>query len=133
MSSSSRRFSCRGSPAGTQMILSAPPFSSVMRNIPTARLRIGRPGDGGAWPRTAVQPAGQVVVDELLLGVLVEGVRPELAAEPALLVPAERVGGVDHVPVVDPDRAGLELAGHVERPLVVGAPDPGGQPVLGVV
>src|SRR6202012_1826211 len=80
-----------------------------------------------------VQPAGQVEVDELLLGVLVQGVRPELAAQPALLVPAERVGGVDHVPVVDPDRSGLDLAGYVEGPLVVGAPDPGGEPALGVV
>jgi hypothetical protein len=59
----------------------------------------------------AVQPAGQVEVHELLLGVLIEGVRPEFAAESALLVAAERVGGVDQVPVVDPDRAGLELAG----------------------
>src|SRR5208282_1480023 len=72
-------------------------------------------------------------VDELLLGVLIEGMGPEFAAQPALLVAAERVGGVDHVPVVDPDRAGLELPGYVEGPLVVGAPDPGGQAVFGVV
>src|SRR6266516_6023578 len=72
-------------------------------------------------------------MDELLLGVLVQGARTEFAAQSALLVSAEGVGGADHVPVVDPDDAGLELAGNIKRTLGVRAPDTGGKPVLSVI
>src|SRR5260370_14486080 len=78
----------------------------------------------------ALQPAGQVEVDELLLGVLVQGVRTEFAAQPALLEPTEGVGGADHVPVVDPYRAGLMLAGNLMGALSVLAPDTGEETVL---
>src|ERR1700733_6698208 len=82
---------------------------------------------------TVLDRAGSVYGDVLLLGVLVQRVRPALTAEPALLVTAEGAVRVDHVPVVDVDHPGLPAAGHVEGPLLVAAPDAGRQPVAGVV
>src|SRR5439155_22471369 len=72
----------------------------------------------------AVQSLREIDVHVLGLGVLVERVRAELAAEAALLVAAERQGRIDRVPAVDPDRACSQLVGDLDRVLVVGAPDP---------
>src|ERR1700746_367852 len=74
-------------------------------------------GEGTVLDRT-----GSVYGDVLLLGVLVQRVRPALTAEPALLVTAEGIVRVDYVPVVDVDHPGLQAAGHVEGPPLVPAP-----------
>ncbi len=71
--------------------------------------------------------------DVLGLGERVQGVRPQLAAEPGLLEAAERRpvahGGVR----VDRQVAGLDRPGHPQRAAQVCGPDRPGQPVRGVV
>src|SRR5262245_21953597 len=57
------------------------------------------------------------------LGVVLERVHAHLATEAALLVPAERGGGVVDVVGVDPDRAGLELRRDVVGLLEIARPD----------
>src|SRR6266849_2069844 len=108
-------------PAGSAMAGSRSP--RVLR-----RRSADHKGEGAVLDR-----AGSVYGDVLLLGVFVQCVRPALAAEPALLVTAEGVVRVDHVPVVDVDHPGLQAAGHVEGSLLVAAPYTGRQPVAGVV
>src|SRR5687768_2347718 len=71
--------------------------------------------------------------DALDLRVVLERVGGHVATESALLVAAKRSGGVVDVVGIDPDGAGLELAGNVVRLLDVPGPDPGCEPVGRVV
>ena len=65
-----------------------------------------RPRDEHVVPRLGVAGLGVVDVERLYLGVLVEPVRAELAADAGLLVTAELRALRQHVPLVDPDCAG---------------------------
>src|ERR1700680_817788 len=105
--------------------------ADVRTGISRARSRRGGADHEGEGP--VLDGAGSVYGDVFLLGVLVQCVRPALAAEPALLVTAEGVVRVNHVPVVHGDHPGLQAAGHVKGPLLIAAPDAGRQPVAGVV
>src|SRR6478672_6330643 len=65
--------------------------------------------------------------------VRLEAVPPALAAEPGLLVAAERRAGIESVEGVRPDDAGAEPLRHPEDPGALLRPDPGAQPVRRVV
>src|SRR6266851_8898805 len=67
------------------------------------------------------------------LSVKIDRVPAELAAEAGLLVAAERRDRIELVEAVDPDRAGLERAGHLMGAAQVARPDRGGKPVVRVV
>src|SRR5262249_34247479 len=67
--------------------------------------------------------------NRLYVGVLLERVRAEIPPEAALLVAAERRARVESVVGVDPDGAGLDLAGHTVRQLDVPGPDRRDQPI----
>src|ERR1700689_475300 len=99
-----------------------------MTTYPLGRRSAEYEGEGAV-----LDGAGPVYRDVLLLGVLVQCIRSALAPEAALLVAAEGVGRVDHVPVVDVDHAGFQAPGDVEGPLFVTAPYAGRQAVVGVV
>ena len=71
--------------------------------------------------------------DVLLLGERVRGVRAELAAEPGLLVAAERRPVAHRRVRVHAEVAGLDAARDPQRPADVAGEDRAGQAVLGVV
>src|SRR5690606_23729948 len=71
--------------------------------------------------------------DVLGLGERGQRVRPQLTAEPGLLEPAERGPVADRGVGVHRERAGLDRAGHPQRPADVAGPDGAGQAVAGVV
>src|SRR3712207_7329372 len=62
-------------------------------------------------------------VDVLYLGVVVEGVRPELAPDARLLHPAEGGGYADRGVRVDREHAGLYAAGDAQGAGAVAGPD----------
>src|SRR5947207_1492769 len=79
-------------------------------------------------------PGGHLVhPDVLRLEVLLEAPVAVLAADPGLLVTAERRGGRDQVVVVHPHRAGAVALGHLEGPRDVPRPHGAAQAVDGVV
>src|SRR5216683_4740879 len=75
----------------------------------------------------------QLHPDRFDLRVEIDCVPAELAAEAGLLVAAEGRNWVELVEAVDPDRAGLQRAGHLMGAAQVARPDRGGKPVVGVV
>ena len=77
--------------------------------------------------------AGEVDVDLLDLGVLVEAVAAQLAADAALLVAAPRSLAVRRVVGVDPRDAGAQGLDHAHRARDVLGPHSSGEPVDGVV
>src|ERR1700730_10985970 len=106
--------------------------TGIVTSLPS-RARSRRGGADHEGEGAVLDGTGSGYGGVLLLGVLVQCVRSALAAEPALLVTAEGVVRVDHVPVVDVDHPGLQAAGYVKSPLLVAAPDAGRQPVAGVI
>src|SRR4051812_16280768 len=93
-----------------------PPAAPVItQTLPARRSAIGR------------------VVDGFDLRVVLERVRPELAADPGLLEAAERRGHADAGIGVDRDHAGLDRAGGAERLGAVAGPHGAAQPVDRVV
>src|SRR5919204_4754312 len=95
-----------------------PPPAPVM----TATLPSRRPISGS--------PRDEHVLD---LGVPVERVHPELAAEPGLLEPTERRRRPDGRVRVDREDAGVQRARDAERPAAVLRPDRAREAVRGVV
>src|ERR1700722_17668348 len=117
---------------GPVIVTASVPAGSVGAGLRLPRL-LRRRGADHEGEGAGLDWNGSVYGDVLLLGVLVQCVGPALTAEPALLVTAEGVVRVDHVPVVDVDHPGLQAAGYVEGPLLVAAPDAGRPPVAGVI
>jgi hypothetical protein len=72
-------------------------------------------------------------VDDLRLGVEVDGVRASFAADAGGLDPAEGGAQVSYVVGVEPDHAGLDGMGDAVAALEIRGPDVGGETVLGGV
>src|SRR5919199_6729613 len=93
----------------------------------SALLPTARPGLGGM-----LLPLRRDV-DVLYLGVVVQGVRAELAPDAGLLHPAEGRGDADRGVGVDREDAGLDAAGGAPGAGAVGGPDRAREPVDRVV
>ena len=71
--------------------------------------------------------------DGLHVGILLDRIGAEVAAEAALLISSEGAGRVEGVVAVDPDGAGFDLGGDAVGELDVARPDGGGKAVDGAV
>src|SRR3990172_3282141 len=101
---------------GTWVILAASAISPMMRS-PQRRDRVRPVGDA----------------DVLGLHVEIEAVVPAVAADPAVLHPAEGGGKVPVVLRVHPDHPRIDRPGHSKRPARVSSPKVGGEAIVGVV
>src|SRR5579884_1079919 len=119
-----------------------PPSGSTIRKRRPAGTRTARPSRAGTWidsamarsyaalePRLQVEVGPRVEGHALVGQVLLHPGHPELAAEPALLPPAEGRLRLAHVVRVHPHVPRLEAASDAYRATDVGGPDGGAEPV----